>query len=328
MEIKQFYENIYILSHYKDIVTYTQKTSNIFKNWKSLGHAYKEIEVISQNNNNLVLDTKDSKDNQIHLNNQHENHIEIKAIFFGLFGTSSPMPNYILDKFARNEDSGNGFSLFFDFLNNHVLWLLYESISLRNYHRTFSDDLNDRISYIFLKILGFGNAENAKDYLAFSPLILSKRRPKPYIEKVLQYIFNLNNKISIIENIPQQILINITQQNALGIKNAILGKNFLLGKTICYHQNKILLDIEDLQYYEALAYFPNQTQFNRLKNSISFLTNNEFAIDLRLNIRYSPQMNFMLGNIANAKLRFSLLLGGSQKNFSNIKYCKYVSLHQ
>lgn len=304
----------------------THKKHQIFlRTGKSLGHAYREMEVISQNNNE-ALDTKDSVNNQTSIN--HENHIEIRANFFGLFGTSSPLPNYILDKFARNEDSGNGFSLFFDFLNNHILWLLYESISLRNYHRSFNDDLNDRISHIFLKILGFSNAENAKEYLAFSPLILSSRRPKPYIEKVLQYNFNLNNRISIIENIPQQIPINKTQQNALGIKNTILGKNFLLGKTICSHQNKILLDIKDLQYYEALTYFPNQTQFDRLKESISFLTNNEFAIDLRLNIKYSPQMNFILGNKANAKLGFGLLLSGGKKNWNDKKYCKYISLHQ
>ncbi|WP_289769797.1 type VI secretion system baseplate subunit TssG, partial [Helicobacter bilis] len=134
--------------------------------------------------------------------------------------------------------------------------------------------------------------------------------------------------ISIIENISQQIPINITQQNVLGIRNTILGKNFLLGKTICSHQNKILLDIKDLQYHEALAYFPNQMQFNRLKESIAFLTNNEFAVDLRLNIQYSSQMNFILGNLANAKLGFGLLLGGGQKNFSNSQYCKYISLHQ
>ena len=307
----------------------THKKHQIFlRTGKSLGHAYKEIEIIAQNDNETLLKATDSADNTTSLNDQHENCVEIKANFFGLFGSSSPLPNYILDKFARNEDSGNGFSLFFDFLNNHILWLLYESMSLRNYHRSFNDNLNDRISHIFLKILGFNNATNAKEYLPFSSLILSQRRPKPYIEKILQYNFNLNNRISIIENISQQIPINITQQNALGIRNTILGKNFLLGKTICSHQNKILLDIKDLQYHEALAYFPNQIQFNRLKESIAFLTNNVFAVDLRLNIQYSSKMNFILGNLANAKLGFGLLLGGGQKNFSNSQYCKYISLHQ
>lgn len=334
MKISTFYHTIkrFLLTHKKHQI--------FLRTGKSLGHAYREIDVIAQNDNEAHLkatdsidneanlDIKDSTNNQTSLNDQHENCVEIKANFFGLFGSSSPLSNYILDKFSRNEDSGNGFSLFFDYLNNHVLWLLYESISLRNYHRSFNEDLNDRISLIFLKILGFNNAENAKEYLPFSPLILSSRRPKPYIEKVLQQNFNLNNRISIIENIPQQIPINITQQNILGTQNTILGKNFLLGKTICSHQNKILLNIKDLHYHEALAYFPNQIQFNRLKESISFLTNNEFAIDLRLNIKYSSQMNFILGNLANAKLGFCLLLGGGQKNLSNEKYCKYISLHQ
>lgn len=60
----------------------THKKHQIFlRTGKSLGHAYKEIEVIAQNDNETLLKATDSADNTTSLNDQHENCVEIKANF-------------------------------------------------------------------------------------------------------------------------------------------------------------------------------------------------------------------------------------------------------
>lgn len=294
----------------KLLQTYT-KEQIFLRSSKSLGHAHKEVEVSA----NKITSTRTDVNSPTHPkdNIQNNEFIEVMNYFFGLLGNTSPLPNYMLDKIARHEDNGNGFSLLFDFFNNHILWLLYESTSLRNYHRCFQYDLNDRISNILLKILGFNNKESAKEYLSFAPLILSSRKPKYYIQKVLECNFNIHNKISIIENVAQRIHIPKTQQNKLGSTNNILGKNFLLGKTRYSYQNKIMLHIKDLHYQEALKYFPNKTQYNKLKESIAFLTNHEFAIDLCLDIKYHENMNFVLGDNTRAKLGLGLIVNAINK---------------
>ncbi|AAP76841.1 type VI secretion system baseplate subunit TssG [Helicobacter hepaticus] len=295
---------------------------------RSLGHAYKEVDILQyhgmadlESKDMLPLEASSVKameklPQNISSKMHTESFVEVFSYFFGLLGQSSPLPYYMLDNFAKNEDDGEGFSLFFDFFNNYLLWLFYDSISLRGYHRSFETDFSDRISFVLLKLLGFSDTTSAKAYLPFAPLILSLRRPKAYIEKILAHNFHLHDRISIVENIPQAIRINKNQQNSLGFKNVTLGKSFLLGSTIYSYQNKILLRIKDLHYQEALDYFPHHKQHNKLRESVIFLTNNEFAIDVRLDMQYNPKMDFRLGDIARATLGFGLLLNKKKANFA------------
>lgn len=265
---------------------------------KSLRHPNKEIE-------NIRFDK-----------NQKEFILELVVNFMGLQGSSSQLPSYMLDKLSRNEDDGEGWSLFFDFFNHYLLWIFFESVSLKNYPRSFNEDFSDIISKILFRILGINDRDIAKKYLPFAPLILSLRRPKYYIEKVLQSNFNLHNKLSIIENLPHQILIANSQKNELGIKNHILGKNVILGDKFSSHQNKIAIFIKDIEYQEALEYLPNEPKNKDLKDSIMFLTNNEFCVDLYLKINYSRRMSFVLGDSSTAKLGWAKILGKSSKPYA------------
>lgn len=259
---------------------------------KSLKHPHKEIEYIKENEEFLV---------------------EIMVNFMGLQGNTSQLPSYILDKLSRNEDDGTGWSLFFDYFNHYILWVFFESINIKNYPRSFKSDFSDSISKILFAILGIQNKGIANHYLPFAPLLLSSSRPKYYIEKVLQNNFNLHNKLSIIENIPHQIFISPRQQNKLGIKNHILGNNAILGTKFTSYQSKIAILIKDIEFMEALEYLPNKQKYNHLKESVSFLTNNEFCIDLYLKINFNKKMNLILGNHKSAKLGWGLMLNNTKQ---------------
>ncbi|EAI0760983.1 type VI secretion system baseplate subunit TssG, partial [Campylobacter coli] len=141
------------------------------------------------------------------------------------------------------------------------------------------------------------------------------------IERVLQVNFKLKDKLSIIENLPHQILISNSQKNNLGIKNNILGNNFILGDKFISYQNKIAIYIKDISYQEAVKFMPNGTKHDDLKNSIMFLTNNEFCVDLYLKINYSSEMKFVLGEENTAKLGWAKILGNTQKKYT-IVYMK------
>ncbi|EFP2895124.1 type VI secretion system baseplate subunit TssG, partial [Campylobacter jejuni] len=169
--------------------------------------------------------------------------IELFVNFMGLHGVSSQLPSFMLDKLSRNEDGEQGWTLFFDFFNHYLLWIFFDVIGLKNYPRSFNDNFKDSISQILFNILGIKEYDIAKKYLPFAPLLLSLRRPKTYIERVLQVNFKLKDKLSIIENLPHQILISDTQRNKLGVKNHALGSNFILGDKFTSYQNKIAIYI-------------------------------------------------------------------------------------
>lgn len=329
---------------------------------QSLGHAYKEIDMPTliknteskdQENNGIInndssLCMQDVKKNIKYirqsfkdefyatqsLSSHHtslssqdsQEFIEVMTYFFGLLGNQSPLPNYILDKFANNQDDNEGFSLFFDFFNNHLLWLLYESVTLRNYPRSFSPALDDRISQILLSLLGLQDVNFAKEYLPFAPLILSLRKPKIYIEQVLQYTLKLNSKVEIVENIPQQIPIIQSQKNSLGRCNNTLSKDFVLGAISLSHQNKIHIVLHDIPYYEALLFLPTQAKYNKLKENIIFFTNNALSVDVIICTKYHKKMHFVLGDKTCAKLGFGILGNIAYMSYQQSHYMWHISL--
>ncbi|WP_034574623.1 type VI secretion system baseplate subunit TssG [Helicobacter saguini] len=323
--------------------TESKLDSNISANsfylaYSNLLKKYAKNNIFLRVNNLLGCPNKEIDSIKINKNAKQLN-IELFINFFGIQGSTSQLPSYMLDKLARNKDDGNSWSLLLDFFNHYLLDLFYEIILRKNYPRSFYSNFNqnildsnkldsiessifkDSISKILFNILGIDNAKMARVYLPFAPLILSLRKPKKYIQKVLETNFNLKNKISILENIPHQIKINKYQQNKLGMRNNVLGGNFIIGKTIISHQTKIAILINNISYQEALKFLPHTKKFQDLKDAVLFLTNNEFAFDLYLKINYSQIMSLKLGSNAlnnTAKLGYGSVLGHKNQKIYNI----------
>lgn len=249
----------------------------------SLGHPNREIEALRHNE---LTDKKIANNNLDY---------EVEVNFMGLQGSCSQLPGYILDKLAKNNDGNEGWSLLLDFFNNYTLWLFYDIVSIRNFARSFQADFDDKISCILFSLLGISDKKIAQTYLSFAPLIANLRRPKKQIERVLQITLNLHNRLSIIENVPHQIPINSGQKNYLGIKNSNLGSSFIIGNRVISYQTKIGILIEKIHYREAISFFPTGAKFKILKESVTFLTNNEFTIDLYLKIDRSDEMILKMG---------------------------------
>ncbi|WP_263312597.1 MULTISPECIES: type VI secretion system baseplate subunit TssG [unclassified Campylobacter] len=93
----------------------------------------------------------------------------------------------------------------------------------------------------------------------------------------------------------------------------MLGKNFLLGKTFLSYQSKIAILIKDIEYLQALEYLPNKAKYKELKESIIFLSNNEFCVDLYLKINYSPRISFILKDKTTSELGFAKILDKTKK---------------
>ena len=274
------------------------KKSIIFKSQTALSHPKKEIE-------NIKL-----------VKNGDDKFLEIMTNFLGVYNVSSLLPSYLLDKFAQSKDES--WRDFFDFFNNYILWILFEIHSLKGYPKSFNYNLSDKISNMFLNILGINNKSIAKAYLPFAPLIISHRKPKIQIEQILMHNFNLKDKLFIKENTAQSLVIPKTQRTYLGFKNSTLKKSFILGKKIVSHQSKITIYIKDIEYSRASKFFPKGDSFKKLKESIVFLTNGEFSVDICLDINYSDSMAFRLDK--QSRLGFSTIFKKEHKKSYKMRF--------
>lgn len=283
---------------------------SFFKLIKNLEKEYGRKNIFLRTNKNLKHPNRDLE--KIRFTEHNQAIVELFVNFMGLHGVSSQLPSFMLDKLSRNEDADQGWTLFFDFFNHYLLWIFFDIISLKNYPRSFNENFKDTLSQMLFAMLGIKEDDIARKYLPFAPLLLSLRRPKNHIERVLQNNFELKDKLFIIENLPHQIIISNSQKNKLGMKNHILGKNFILGDKFTSHQDKIAIYIKDISYQEALKYMPNGSEHKELKDSVIFLTNNEFCVDLYLKINHSLEMNFKLGDENTAKLGRAKILGDTK----------------
>ena len=116
------------------------------------------------------------------------------------------------------------------------------------------------------------------------------------------------------ENIPHQVVIEPKQRSHLGKLNNRLSKNFILGKKALDYQSKMAIYIKGINYDEAIKYFPKGQKYDKLKEGVIFLTNNEFAVDLYINIKYSPKMNLKLGDDSHSKLGYGSIIGKNKKD--------------
>ncbi|RDU62936.1 type VI secretion system baseplate subunit TssG [Helicobacter didelphidarum] len=314
-------ENLKARSDSKDLHALTPTSDSFYQSYRDLLQHFKQDDIFLRVNNMLGCPHREI--DSIRIDDKRENlFVELFVNFLGLQGASSQLPSYMLDKLARNNDGSDGWSLLFDFFNHYILRIFFDIVALKSYPRSFEGDFEDKISQILFHILGLRDKQVARTYLPFSPIILSLRKPKNYIEKVLEINFNLKNKISIIENVAHHIPIHPQQQNRLGYSNNILGNGFIIGKSVISYQTKIAILIKDISYQEALKFFPTSQRFMDLREAVLFLTNYEFALDLHLLINHSDIMSIKLGaNALNntAKIGLGGILGKQRQSVYFIK---------
>ena len=169
-----------------------------------------------------------------------------------------------------------------------------------NNHYNLSHDSNHT------KETFYSHSHNEQSLPTYIQTCNSDKDSDKFVE-VMTYFFGLFGANSPLPNIPQQIPIIQSQKNILGHYNNILKENFVLGSTSLSHQNKICITLHNISYYEALLFLPAQEKYNKLKESIIFLTNNTLSVDIALHTKYHKKMHYVLGDNTCAKLGFGIL---------------------
>ncbi|WGE76033.1 type VI secretion system baseplate subunit TssG [Actinobacillus equuli] len=153
--------------------------------------------------------------------------------FLGLQGASGPLPGTILDDIAEESYENEAIQArYLDFFNHHLIGIFHQIWRKYKYYIKFKPDFSDSYSRDVLNLLGL-----SREFLHFSHLnwnkifyyiglIQSGIRSSSIIAEILQHYFNLDN-ICLEEHIRQLVEIGEEQKNQLGMKNILLGENFI-----------------------------------------------------------------------------------------------------
>ena len=245
--------------------------------------------------------------------------------FLGLQGSSGPLPGSVLDEIAEEHNNNPIQSIYLDFFNHHLITLFHQIWRKYKYYIKFNSNFSDNYSRNIMNLLGV-----SRDFIKFTHLnwhkifyhlgiIQSGIRTKEALTSIIQHYFDLHD-ISLEEHVRKIVEVEVEQKNQVGIKNVMLGENFILGDKVESFSNKFRVNINNLKLDEFHQFLPNTKKYRQLQELIRFLLKDPLPYDVLLGLHPDTKSTFILGKDNSSFLGWTTLI--------NINSGKSQSLNQ
>ena len=245
--------------------------------------------------------------------------------FLGLQGSSGPLPGSVLDEIAEEHNNNPIQSIYLDFFNHHLITLFHQIWRKYKYYIKFNSNFSDNYSRNIMNLLGV-----SRDFIKFTHLnwhkifyhlgiIQSGIRTKEALTSIIQHYFDLHD-ISLEEHVRKIVEVEVEQKNQVGIKNVMLGENFILGDKVESFSNKFRVNINNLKLDEFHQFLPNTKKYKHLQELIRFLLKDPLPYDVLLGLHPDTKSTFILGKDNSSFLGWTTLI--------NINSGKSQSLNQ
>ena len=245
--------------------------------------------------------------------------------FLGLQGSSGPLPGSVLDEIAEEHNNNPIQSIYLDFFNHHLITLFHQIWRKYKYYVKFNSNFSDNYSRNIMNLLGV-----SRDFIKFTHLnwhkifyhlgiIQSGIRTKEALTSIIQHYFDLHD-ISLEEHVRKIVEVEVEQKNQVGIKNVMLGENFILGDKVESFSNKFRVNINNLKLDEFHQFLPNTKKYRHLQELIRFLLKDPLPYDVLLGLHPDTKSTFILGKDNSSFLGWTTLI--------NINSGKSQSLNQ
>ena len=245
--------------------------------------------------------------------------------FLGLQGSSGPLPGSVLDEIAEEHNNNPIQSIYLDFFNHHLITVFHQIWRKYKYYIKFNSNFSDNYSRNIMNLLGV-----SRDFIKFTHLnwhkifyhlgiIQSGIRTKEALTSIIQHYFDLHD-ISLEEHVRKIVEVEVEQKNQVGIKNVMLGENFILGDKVESFSNKFRVNINNLNLDEFHQFLPNTKKYRQLQELIRFLLKDPLPYDVLLGLHPNTKSTFILGKDNSSFLGWTTLI--------NINSGKSQSLNQ
>lgn len=245
--------------------------------------------------------------------------------FLGLQGSSGPLPGSVLDEIAEEHNNNPIQSIYLDFFNHHLITVFHQIWRKYKYYIKFNPNFSDNYSRNIMNLLGV-----SRDFIEFTHLnwykifyhlgiIQSGIRTKEVLTSIIQHYFDLHD-ISLEEHVRKIVEVEVEQKNQVGIKNVVLGENFILGDKVESFSNKFRVNINNLKLDEFHQFLPNTKKYRHLQELIRFLLKDPLPYDVLLGLHPDTKSTFILGKDNSSFLGWTTLI--------NINSGKSQSLNQ
>lgn len=247
--------------------------------------------------------------------------IQIKIPFNNLLGAHSPLPSYYLDDLVWEDlqEDPRGITLL-NLFNHRLNVFLYKIWRKYRYFVCFKHNGEDEVSQRMFALVGLGSHRirnlllvNQSKMLSYAGILANSSRSAQLIAALISHCFDLST-VKIQPWQFRRVEIPAQQRNQIGIKNNILGKNFIAGSHMPNYTGKFILTISNLTFSEMEKFLPTGSLYHSLINFVSFILRDQLAWDLQLILSNNQVSGMKLSTDTNCYLGWTTFLGQPPNN--------------
>lgn len=215
----------------------------------------------------------------------------LTTTFFGLYGTTSPLPPFYTEDLMAQEEGEEPVRSFLDLFHHRLLSLFYRCWAKYRYQVQFEPSGEDRFSERMFAFLGLGTQEAAgrtglpiSRLLRYAGLFNQRPRSASALEGLLSDFFD-GVQVHIEQCTARWVSIPTEQQSALGRKNCGLGQDCVLGSKVLSCQSSFRLSMGPLGHDRFVTLLPGSEGRDILWALVQLFVQDRFDVDLELVLR-------------------------------------------
>jgi len=227
------------------------------------------------------------------IENLGENHpppYRLTASFMGLYGTTSPIPNFYSESIIMDEQEGGPLRAFFDLFNHRLLSLFFRSWTKYRPHVLFRPEGRDEFSGRLFALAGLGAKElresagfPAVRLLRFLGPLTQKPHSAESLSEMVRGYFHLPAEVK--QFVPAKIALEEDQKAKLGKQNCRLGENLALGDRVPDRMGKFLVSVGPVGYDDYLTFLPGRENLEALKGIAQLFAPDCLDFDLQVTLK-------------------------------------------
>ena len=226
----------------------------------------------------------------------------VQTNFMGLFGSASPMGNFVTEDVLR-ADAQDDSSLrsFYDLFHHRLISLFFRAWKKYRFSAGFRTDASDPFTKRLLAFVGvdiWGAVSKhglpPGDLLPLAALLSSRTRPARTLQIVLERLLP-GYKVQIEQFVARRVRLDDSQRVSLGKNNTSLGESLTIGRSVIDRSGAFRVVVGPVGYDVFEAFIPGGRHHERMRRVIEQFSGGilESELELRLSEKESPR--FQLG---------------------------------
>lgn len=226
--------------------------------------------------------------------------LEVEVPFLGLYGPSSPLPAFVTEHVIARDRDNDALRDFLDLFNHRSVELLYAIWRKYRHSVTYRTGGTDPISRYVIALMGLlslGAADNElslESLLPFAGPLAVAGHSAPLLASLVSRQFG-GVPVHVEEFVPRRATVDDAQKARLGVRNATLGDDWVLGGSVPDLTGKFLLWIGPVGIDRYRAFLPGLPDRKRLSELVDATVRTRLDYDVMLIVRDDEVPDWRLG---------------------------------